>query len=67
MNTTESSKSVQTNSTEKNRLLSRLRSLATNYDSDKEYGHRNADRALLDYINDPEVTQAFEDIEKWYC
>lgn len=35
--------------------------------SDREYDHIAADKALLDYINDPEVTKAFNDIYKWYA
>ena len=66
MNTTELSNSLQSDSIEKIKLLFMLQSLATNH-NDPEYDHRAADRALLDYINDPEVTKAFNDIEKWYC
>jgi len=46
----------------KNKLLLTLRSLVNS--DDPEYDHRAADRALLDYINDPEVTKAFENIKK---
>jgi hypothetical protein len=35
-------------------------------DLDVENNHRKADDALLAFINDVEVTQAFEDIERWY-
>ena len=68
MNTTGLSGSLPlpSNNIEKNKLLSILKSLATN-SNDKEYGHQSADRVLLNYINDPEVTKAFNDVEKWYC
>lgn len=32
----------------------------------REDDHVAADRLLLRYINSPEVTQAFEAIERWY-
>lgn len=34
---------------------------------DPEADHLNADELLLEFINDPEVTKAFEYIEKWYA
>ena len=34
---------------------------------DTEAAHAWADDALLDYINDPEVTRAYGDIKKWYA
>ena len=34
---------------------------------DQEIAHLISDRALLEYINDPEITEAFEKIEKWYA
>lgn len=33
---------------------------------DVERGHIDADQALLAYINDPEITEAFDSLEKWY-
>lgn len=33
---------------------------------DAEKGHMEADQLLLQYINNPEVTEAFNDLEKWY-
>lgn len=35
--------------------------------SDPEIAHREADMLLLAYINDPEITNAFDAIEKWYA
>lgn len=34
---------------------------------DPEDHHLAADQLLLDYINDPEVQEAFDNIEKWYA
>lgn len=34
---------------------------------DEEIDHVNADRTLLEYINDEEVTKTFHDIDKWYA
>jgi hypothetical protein len=34
---------------------------------DPEVTHIEADRALLAYINDDEITKAFEAITKWYA
>jgi hypothetical protein len=34
---------------------------------DAEENHKEADAALLEYIDDVEITKAFEKIEKWYA
>lgn len=34
---------------------------------DPEADHCNADKLLLEFINDPEVSRLFHDIEKWYA
>ena len=34
---------------------------------DKELDHAQADNALLEYINDDQITAAFDAIEKWYA
>ena len=34
---------------------------------DEEIAHVKADEALLEFINDPEITEAFDAIEKWYA
>jgi hypothetical protein len=34
---------------------------------DPEGNHVLADTALLAYVNDPEVTQLFNSIERWYA
>ncbi len=36
------------------------------YYADCEYDHLEADKLLLKYINDEEVTHQFENIERWY-
>jgi hypothetical protein len=37
------------------------------YKDDPEEAHIAADRALLEFINDPQVTKLFKKIEKWYA
>ena len=49
----------------KDELLERLRELAK--DGDHEAAHGRADAALIDFINDPEIAEAFDAIEKWYA
>jgi hypothetical protein len=34
---------------------------------DPESGHGDADEALLDYIGDDEIREAFEQITRWYA
>lgn len=46
-------------------LLVLLRSM--HGDGDPEIYHPKADQALLAYINDPEITEAYEAIERWYA
>lgn len=36
-------------------------------DADEDLAHTTADEALLEYINDPEVTELFNSIHKWYA
>lgn len=49
-------------------LIEGLRKLEAHDDGycDLEEVHIQADNLLLEYINDPEVTEAFEKIDKWY-
>lgn len=47
-------------------LIERLKLLA-DINGDVEQTHQAADKMLLDYINDPEVTETFNDINKWYA
>ena len=53
---------------DKQRLLEILKEIVYRNDSrDAEEHHLDADAALLDYIDDHDVTKAFDDIEKWYA
>ena len=49
---------------ERDHVLARLRELVH---GDPESGHMEADRLLLVLIDDAEITQAFEEIPKWYA
>lgn len=49
----------------KEQLLVRLRELAQ--DDDPERIHSQADDALLAYINDPEIADAWRALERWYA
>jgi hypothetical protein len=35
--------------------------------TDEEIAHGRADEMLLEYIGDPEITEAFNNIPKWYA
>jgi len=35
-------------------------------DGDIEHAHQDADSALLDYIDDPQIRVAYENITRWY-
>lgn len=48
-------------------LLDKLRKIKDTKGWDKEVTHGEADQALLDFINDPEIEQAYDAIEKWYA
>lgn len=41
--------------------------LKDNCDKDLERAHERSDDALLNYINDPDVTKAFNSVDKWYA
>jgi len=47
-------------------LLAFLRELGQS-SQDEEIAHIDADKALLAFIDDPEITEAFEAIHKWYA
>ena len=49
----------------KEELLQVLKDCAASYD--QEGAHIEADEALIRYINDPEITEAFNAIDKWYA
>jgi hypothetical protein len=46
-------------------LLAKLREAAAS--GDTEGGHLDADQALLGFINDAEITAAYEEIPRWYA
>jgi len=49
-------------------LLQRLNFIANGgLKDDEEVMHIKADEALLEYINDPEITKSFDAIDKWYA
>lgn len=52
---------------DKKELLERLRYIQEELPEDEEMCHFQADKALLEYINDSDVTNAFDKIEKWYA
>ena len=47
-------------------LLEKLKELIGDC-GDAEATHAEADELLLQYINDPEIEKAFEEVPKWYC
>ena len=49
----------------KEELIAKLKECALN--DDTEVAHLDADDALLEYINDPDVKAAFDDVDKWYA
>ena len=49
----------------KEELIKKLFDLTCYYDLEK--AHIKADILLLEYINDEEITKAFNDIDKWYA
>lgn len=50
----------------KEELLEALKEIYKN-EGDKEMAHVRADNSLLEYINDEDITNAYEEIEKWYA
>lgn len=49
----------------KKALLEKLRELARM--DEAEHAHREADLAIIEFIGDTEIAQAFDDVEKWYA
>ena len=50
----------------KNDKLELIEKLKLCNTDDSERDHIKADQLLLAYINDPEITEVFDAIEKWY-
>lgn len=53
------------NNMTKEKLIEELKRLTT--DSDIEANHVIADQLLLDYINDQEISKAYDSVEKYYA
>jgi hypothetical protein len=49
---------------DKSDLIEKLRELENN--ADPEIAHNEADRLLVEFIDDEEVEEAFDKIKKWY-
>lgn len=49
----------------KEELLKKLRELQGS--GDLESAHWNADEALIEFIDDPEIDEAYDLIAKWYA
>ena len=49
----------------KDELLAKMHELQTN--DDTEIAHSEADDALLEYINDIDITAAYACVDKWYA
>ena len=52
---------------DKGALLDLLRQISKREDYDEEVDHKDADGFLLQYIGDPEITEAYAAIRKWYA
>ena len=48
-------------------LLFQLKEAARVSEDDMEHGHLLADKALLDYINNPKVEAAYDEVVKHYA
>jgi hypothetical protein len=55
----------ETKSARRARILSELKEWIG--DGDPETAHQEADKLLLELIDDEEITKAFEDITRWYA
>jgi hypothetical protein len=51
----------------KERLIEQLREIAIDAQRDAEKAHGEADEALLHYIADPRVREAFESVKRYYA
>ena len=48
-------------------LITALEGLVNHPYHDQEVDHVKADRLLLEYINNPRVTDLYSQLEKWYA
>ena len=51
----------------KEELIEKLKFIKDNFEGDAEVGHVIADDALLEYINDKDISIAYSDICKYYA
>lgn len=51
----------------KEELIEKLKELKQRNEREAEGTHIEADELLLKFINDPDVSKAFEDLERWYA
>jgi len=49
----------------KEELLKILEECAESFDNER--AHADADKALIEYINDSDIEQAYKAIDKWYA
>lgn len=48
-------------------LIDELKKIGEKYTYDRERAHSEADQLLLAYINDIDVSVAYNNIKKWYA
>lgn len=51
---------------DKKKLIIELQKISRTENDDYETTHYKADKLLLQYINDEEITKAYENVGKWY-
>ena len=51
----------------KEKLIKELKKLSRENNTDFEITHSRADKLLIKYINDKDVTEAYDDVGKWYA
>lgn len=51
----------------KKKLITELQKISRTENDDFEETHYKADMLLLQYINDEEITEAYENVGKWYA
>lgn len=55
----------ETKKIKKQKLLEKLENIKINMDT--ELGHSEADKLLLEYIDDKDIKRKFDEISKWYA
>jgi hypothetical protein len=51
----------------KEELIEKLREIRAAHVGASEEGHYEADALLVEYINDPDITEAYNAIPKWFA